>query len=76
MLLKNKLGYVISTNMKKTIVVLLIESCKHVIYKKRIKRKRYVLVHDENNSCFIGDFIYIKKIKPLSKLKYYCLCQP
>jgi small subunit ribosomal protein S17 len=74
MIIKTKLGYVIRTSMKKTIVVLLMESFQHLIYKKRIKRKRYVLVHDEHNACLIGDFIYIKQIKPISKFKYYITC--
>ena len=72
---KKTFGYVIRTSMKKTIVVLLIESKKHWLYKKRLNRNRYVLVHDEMNKCRPGDFIHIKLIKPLSKLKHYIICQ-
>jgi small subunit ribosomal protein S17 len=72
---KKTFGYVIRTNMKKTIVVLLSISKKHSRYQKRLNRNRFVLVHDEMNKCRCGDFIHIKLIKPISKLKHYIICQ-
>lgn len=43
----------------------------HPLYKKEIKRKTVVHVHDEENKCRIGDTIEIMETRPISKLKHW-----
>lgn len=38
-------------------------------YNKKIPRTTKILVHDENNECNLGDKIYFKFTRPLSKRK-------
>ncbi|MFP4203053.1 MAG: 30S ribosomal protein S17 [Opitutales bacterium] len=41
----------------------------HPLYRKEIKRKTVVHVHDEANECGLGDKVEIMETRPLSKLK-------
>ncbi len=76
MLKKKKIRcYVLSNKMNKTIVVFFTKFIKHNIYKKYIKKKIKMYVHDENNCCNVGDYIEIKECRPLSKKKFWILCK-
>ncbi|CAL4323345.1 30S ribosomal protein S17 [Buchnera aphidicola] len=66
-------GIVLSNKMNKSIVVLLERKIKHPIYKKFIRKKTKLHVHDENNECKIGDFVEIVECKPISKTKSWSL---
>jgi len=43
----------------------------HPIYKKYIKRTRKYMIHDENNEINVGDEIFIKSTRPISKKKVW-----
>ena len=62
-------GEVVSTKMKKTIVVKVNRKFPHKTYKKLITRSKKYYVHDFNESCGLGDVVKIIESKPLSKLK-------
>lgn len=69
-----KIGTVVSAGkMDKTIVVSILSNKKHPLYKKVVKSTRKLKVHDENNSCGIGDTVEIMETRPLSKEKYFRL---
>ena len=62
-------GTVISTKMEKTVVVAVRRLVKHPRYGKYIKRRAHYKVHDESNSCTVGDRVVIAETRPLSKDK-------
>jgi|TARA_B110000263_G_C15266564_1_gene491400 small subunit ribosomal protein S17 len=62
-------GLVHSASMDKTIVVNIVRSFPHPMYKKYVKFSKKYYVHDEKNSCEKGDSVLIEESKPLSKLK-------
>lgn len=62
-------GYVKSDKMDKSIVVTVERKIKHPVYGKYIKKTNTFSVHDEDNSCGIGDFVKIMETRPLSKTK-------
>tara|TARA_B100001245_G_C22652184_1_gene320159 strand:+ start:281 stop:538 length:258 start_codon:yes stop_codon:yes gene_type:complete len=62
-------GLVHSASMDKTIVVNIVRSFPHPVYKKYVKFSKKYYVHDEKNSCKKGDSVLIEESKPLSKLK-------
>ena len=70
---KTRVGIVSSNKMDKTIVVSILDSVKHPLYKKVIKRTVKFKAHDENNECNIGDIVEIMETRPLSKDKYFRL---
>lgn len=62
-------GVVVSDKMDKTVVVAEQTMTIHPLYKKRVKKTRKYKVHDEENSCKVGDKVKIMETKPLSKEK-------
>jgi small subunit ribosomal protein S17 len=68
-------GVVVSDKMEKTVVVKVDRLVKHSVYNKYIKRSVTYKVHDENNSCKVGDRVQIIECRPLSKDKRWNLKQ-
>jgi|TARA_E500000178_G_scaffold279753_1_gene279632 small subunit ribosomal protein S17 len=66
---KNLIGTVTSRSGDKTIKVTYFYKIPHPLYKKEIKRKTVLHVHDEKNECGLGDKVEIMETRPLSKLK-------
>ena len=62
-------GTVVSDKMEQTIVVVIQELKPHPLYKKVVRRRTRLKVHDETNSCGIGDRVRVIETRPLSKDK-------
>jgi small subunit ribosomal protein S17 len=61
--------------MDKTIVVSVESLKKHRIYKRTYKQTKRFYVHDEENTCQVGDLIRIEETRPLSKMKRWRLVE-
>ncbi len=72
---KLQVGIVVSDKMEKTAVVRVDRLVKHPVYNKYIKRSVKYKIHDENNSCKMGDRVQIIECRPLSKDKRWNLKQ-
>ena len=70
---KTRVGIVSSNKMDKTIVVSILDSVKHPLYKKGIKRTVKFKAHDELNECNIGDKVEIMETRTLAKDKRWRL---
>lgn len=68
--MKKFVGRVISTKSQKTVTVLVERLWQHPIYKKRIKRSKKYLVHDEIG-VKLKDKVVIQETRPISKRKRY-----
>ncbi|MEG1800577.1 MAG: 30S ribosomal protein S17 [Oscillospiraceae bacterium] len=66
---KTRVGTVVSDKMDKTVVVAIVDSIKHPLYKKIMKRTVKFKAHDEKNECHTGDKVQIMETRPLSKDK-------
>ncbi len=66
---KNRVGFVVSDKMDKTVVVAVERLVKHPLYKKYIKQTTKFKAHDAENDCKIGDKVKIVETRPLSKTK-------
>ncbi len=66
--MKKLVGRVISTKQQKTVTVLVERLWQHPIYKKRIKRSKKYLVHDEVG-VKLADKVVIRETRPMSKRK-------
>ena len=62
-------GTVVSDRMEKTIVVVIQELKPHPLYKKVVRRRTRLKVHDESGSCGVGDRVRVIETRPLSKDK-------
>ncbi len=62
-------GIVVSDKMDKTIVVEVVNTKTHPVYKKQFKVSKKYKVHDEKNEFKAGDTVLIKETRPFSKTK-------
>lgn len=72
---KTRVGLVTSDKMDKTVVVSIVNSVKHPLYGKIMKRTYKLKAHDENNECKIGDRVKVMETRPLSKDKRWRLVE-
>jgi len=66
---KELVGVVRSKTGDKSVKVVYEYKIPHPLYKKEIRRKTTVHVHDERNDSKVGDKVRIMATRPLSKLK-------
>jgi small subunit ribosomal protein S17 len=64
-----KVGTVIAKKMRKTVTVQVERQIRHPLYRKTIRRKQTFLVHDEAETCKVGDVVRIIETRPISKTK-------
>jgi len=70
-----KVGQVVSTKMKKTIVVEVSRRVPHPLYKRIIAKRKKFYAHDEKGAAKLGDVVRIVECRPLSKLKRWQLAE-
>jgi small subunit ribosomal protein S17 len=70
---KERIGVVVSDCQNKTIVVQVVRTTAHKLYKKVIKVNKKYVAHDENNEAVKGDKVKITETRPLSKNKRWIL---
>ena len=59
-------GIVVSDKMTKTVVVLVERHVRHPLYQKSIASSKKFKVHDEEESCSVGDRVEIMETRPIS----------
>ena len=72
---KERVGVVVSDAMDKTVSVSVGALIRHKVYKKRVRRSKKFLAHDENNSARRGDTVRIVETRPLSARKRWRLVE-
>ncbi|MDV7101926.1 30S ribosomal protein S17 [Gordonia amicalis] len=72
---KERIGYVVSDKMQKTIVVELEDRKSHKLYGKIIRTTSKVKAHDENGDAGVGDRVRIMETRPLSATKHWRLVE-
>ncbi len=70
---KERVGFVVSDRPEKTAVVSVETLVQHPKYKKRVRRSKRFMVHDERNEARIGDTVRIIETRPLSARKRWRL---
>lgn len=70
-----RVGTVVSTRMQKTAVVEIERLVNHPGYRKVLRRRKRVLVHDGEGRCRLGDVVRIIETRPLSRLKRWRLLE-
>lgn len=70
---KERVGMVVSDAPEKTVTVSVETLVRHPLYKKRVRRSKKFLVHDERNEARVGDTVRIIETRPLSRRKRWRL---
>ena len=74
-IVRTLIGTVVSDKMQKSATVLVERRVKHPKYGKFVKRSTKFHIHDENNTCRLGDVVMIKECRPISKTKSWVLVE-
>lgn len=72
---KERVGYVISDKMDKTVVVRVDRRVRHPKFEKVLTLASRFYAHDEKNEAKIGDRVRIIETRPLSRLKRWRLVE-
>jgi small subunit ribosomal protein S17 len=70
---KERVGMVVSDRPDKTLAVSVETLVRHPLYKKRVRRSKRFMVHDERNEARVGDTVRIIETRPLSARKRWRL---
>lgn len=70
---KERVGMVVSDRSEKTVTVAVETLVRHPLYKKRVRRSKKFLAHDEANEARVGDTVRIIETRPLSARKRWRL---
>jgi small subunit ribosomal protein S17 len=70
---KERVGLVVSDKPEKTVVVSVETLVRHPLYKKRVRRSKRFIVHDEQNAARTGDTVRIIETRPISARKRWRL---
>ena len=70
---KERVGLVVSDRPDKTVTVSVETLVRHTLYKKRVRRSKRFMVHDEDNEARVGDTVRIIETRPLSARKRWRL---
>ena len=70
---KERVGIIVSDKADKTVTVSVEALVRHPMYKKRVRRSKKFIVHDESNEAHVGDTVRIIETRPLSKRKRWRL---
>ncbi|MCB1186751.1 30S ribosomal protein S17 [bacterium] len=70
---KQKTGKVVSDSMEKSIVVEVVRTTQHPLYKKYVRVRKKFMAHDEEGKAQVGDFVRIEECRPISKRKSWTL---
>lgn len=70
---KERVGLVVSNAPEKTFTVSVEALVRHPKYKKRVRRSKKFMVHDEGNEARVGDTVRIIETRPISARKRWRL---
>jgi small subunit ribosomal protein S17 len=70
---KERVGLVVSDRPEKTVTVSVETMVRHPRYKKRVRRSKRFMVHDEGNEARVGDTVRIIETRPISARKRWRL---
>lgn len=66
---KSRVGVVVSDKMDKSVVVEVMRTVQHPLYRKYVRKRARFMAHDDKNDCRIGDRVRIVETRPLSRHK-------
>ncbi|MEB3826646.1 30S ribosomal protein S17 [Phormidium sp. CCY1219] len=75
MAVKERVGFVVSDKMDKTVVVAVENRSPHPKYGKIVVNTKRYKAHDEQNQCKEGDRVRIQETRPLSRTKRWAVIE-
>lgn len=72
---RSMVGKVVSTDMDKTVIVEVVRTHAHILYKKTIRKNRRFAAHNTLEGVSVGDTVKISEIPPMSRTKHFIVIE-
>lgn len=72
---RSLIGKVVSTNMTKTVIVEVVRTFAHKLYRKMVRRSRRFAVHNTLAGIAQGDMVKIAEVPPMSRTKHFIVTE-
>jgi len=69
------IGKVVSVKMTKTVIVEVVHTHAHILYKKTIRRNRRFAAHNTLEGVSVGDTVKISEVPPMSRTKHFIVAE-
>ena len=64
-------GVVLSTKTPKTVIVAVVSTYRHPLYKKVARKTKYFAAYNESMTLSVGDKVIIGETRPITKTKHF-----
>ncbi len=68
---KTLTGVVISAKTPMTVIVAVVSSFRHPLYRKAVKRTKHFAAHNPSMTLVAGDQVVIRECRPMTKTKHF-----
>jgi small subunit ribosomal protein S17 len=68
-------GEVISAKTPMTVIVAVVSTHRHPLYKKDVKKTKHFAVHNTSLALAVGDKVTIREIRPVTKTKHFIVVE-
>lgn len=65
------IGKIVSTKMAKTVIVEVVRTRAHPVYKKAVRRSKRFAAHNTFENIGVGDTVRLAETRPMSKTKHF-----
>ena len=69
------IGKVVSAKMTKTVIVEVVHTHAHILYKKTVRRHARFAVHNTLEGVSVGDTVKISEVPPMSRTKHFIVAE-
>lgn len=69
------IGKVVSIKMAKTVIVEVVHSHAHLLYKKTVRRRARFAAHNTLEGVSVGDTVKISEVPPMSRTKHFIVVE-
>ena len=68
-------GKVVSSKTPMTVIVAVVTTHRHPLYKKAVKKTKHFAVHNVDFTLVVGDKVKVRETKPISKTKHFIVVE-
>ncbi len=72
---RSLVGKVVSIKMTKTVIVEVVRTHAHILYKKMVRRRVRFAAHNTLEGVCVGDTVKISEVPPMSKTKHFIVVE-
>jgi small subunit ribosomal protein S17 len=70
---KSLTGVVVSASTPMTVIVSVVSTHRHPLYRKAVKKTKHFAVHNPTQTIAVGDKVLIRETRPITKTKHFII---